>query len=91
MEVISDELPTGCSFAFDIFQIATKSSFFVQFMRAMGHLKAKTWGFAINKKKIIKFYPGDKKSAEIRRAIFQLTRLSSQLRIKTITDSEFGR
>ena len=41
---------TGCSFAFDTFKIVIKSSFFVQNLRAMGHLKAKTWGFAIYQK-----------------------------------------
>ena len=40
---------TGCSFAFDTFKIVIKSSFFVQNLRVMGHLKAKAWGFAISK------------------------------------------
>ena len=33
---------TGCSFAFDTFKNGIKSSFFIQNLRAMGHLKAKT-------------------------------------------------
>ena len=37
---------TGCSFAFDIFKIVIKSSISSKIC-VMGHLKAKTWGFAI--------------------------------------------
>ena len=70
---------TGCSFAIDTFKIVIKSSFFVQNLRTTGHLKAKTWGFAIHKKNLKNVIIGNEKSAEIRRVIFQLTRLSSQL------------